>query len=191
MYRGMKRCYELFKDGMSFILEKASSFDGLAETVLVVYGSKFSTKRSQFQWVASVICGRLGCTITPQTLSIATSKRSFYQELVETTNRNNWKLIQLALALPKMIDNTTTNAMRGSVTKVDNLNVRVGVIEGAVTNMQVEVEKWKGKAHTGDRADTINELTERMDGNTEEVRVIVEIQRLIWSCKGPCLSFIF
>ncbi|KAG5605380.1 hypothetical protein H5410_026872 [Solanum commersonii] len=41
----MKGCYELFKDGMSFLLEKASSFDGLAETVPVVYAPKFSTKK--------------------------------------------------------------------------------------------------------------------------------------------------
>ncbi|KAK6789374.1 hypothetical protein RDI58_013173 [Solanum bulbocastanum] len=132
--------------------------------------------------------GDARCTITPQTPSTATSKRSVYQELVETTNRNNWKLIQLAVALPKMIDNTTTNAMRGLVAKVDSLNLRVGLIEGTVTNMQAEVEKWKGKAHMGDGAHTIDELTARMNGNAVEVRVIVEIRRLMWSCRGLCLS---
>ncbi|KAG5605381.1 hypothetical protein H5410_026873 [Solanum commersonii] len=87
-----------------------------------------------------------------------------------------------------MIDNTTTNAMRGLVAIVDSLNVRVGVIEGTVTNMQAEVEKWKGKAHMGDGVDTIDELTARMDGNAKKVRVIVKIRRLMWNCRGLCLS---
>ncbi|KAH0716690.1 hypothetical protein KY290_012954 [Solanum tuberosum] len=54
-------------------------------------------------------------------------RKSVYQELVDTTYRNNQQLSRLVVVLPKIIDYTTKDAMKELIYKVDNLCVPVEV----------------------------------------------------------------
>lgn len=71
---------------------------------------------------------------------------------------------------------------------MDNLRLRVGVLEGTVTTMQVEDNMRKDKAPMGDKPKSIDNLNSRIGGNIEKPQSDNNTPEDDVGCSGLCWS---